>query len=41
MLKILEEIGSKTPNYIKTRPPNRYSNYKTSIDIKPIDKDKA
>ena len=38
MLKILEKIGIKRPNHIITRSPNQYPNYKTSTEIKPINK---
>ena len=41
MLKILEKTGNKRPIYIKTRSPNQYPNYKTSTDIKPINKNKG
>ena len=41
MLKILEKIGNKRPIHIKTRSPNQYPNYKTSIEIKPINKYKG
>ena len=40
MLKVLETIGNKKPIHIITRSPNRYPSYKTSNEIKPIDKDK-
>ena len=36
MLKILEKKGNKRPIHIITRSPNQYPNYKTSIEIKPI-----
>ena len=36
MLKVLEKIGNKRPILIVTRSPNQYPNYKTSIEIKPI-----
>ena len=36
MLKVLEKIDSKRPIQIITRSPNQYPNYKTSIEIKPI-----
>ena len=38
MLKILEKIGNERPIHIITRSPNQYPNYKTSNEIKPIDK---
>ena len=38
MLKILEKIGNKRPINIITRSPNQYPNYKTSNEIKPINK---
>ena len=38
MLKVLEKIGDQRPIYIITRSPNQYPNYKTSTDIKPINK---
>ena len=41
MLKILEKLGNKRPIHIITRSPNQYSNYKTSTDIKPINKYKG
>ena len=41
MLKILEKIDSKRPIHIITRSPNQYPNYKTSIEIKPINKYKG
>ena len=41
MLKMLEKIGSKRPIHIITRSPNQYPNYKTSTDIKPINKYKG
>ena len=41
MIKILEKIGNKGPIHIITRSPNQYPNYKTSTDIKPINKYKA
>ena len=36
MLKVLEEIGNKRPIHIITRSPNHYPNYKTNIEIKPL-----
>ena len=41
MLKILEKIGNKRPIHIISRSPNQYPNYKTSTDIKPINKYKG
>ena len=41
MLKMLEKIGSKRPIHIITRSPNQYPNYKTSTEIKPINKYKG
>ena len=41
MLKVLERIGNKRPINIITRSPNQYTNYKTSTDIKPINKYKG
>ena len=41
MLKVLEKIGNKRPINIITRSPNQYPNYKTSIEIKPINKYKG
>ena len=41
MLKILERIGNKRPIHMITRSPNQYPNYKTSTDIKPINKYKG
>ena len=41
MLKVLEKIGNKRPVHIITRSPNQYPNYKTSTDIKPINKYKG
>ena len=38
MLKLLENIGNKRPIRIITRSPNQYPNYKTSIEIKPMNK---
>ena len=40
-LKILEKIGNKRPIHIITRSPNQYPNYKTSTEIKPINKYKG
>ena len=41
MLKILEKISKKRRIRIITRSPNQYPNYKTSNEIKPIDKYKG
>ena len=41
MLKILEKMDNKRPIHIITRSPNQYPNYKTSTEIKPINKDKG
>ena len=41
MLKILEKIGNKRPIHIITRSPNQYPKYRTSTDIKPINKYKG
>ena len=41
MLKILEKISNKKPIHIITRSPNQYPNYKTSTEIKPINKYKG
>ena len=41
MLKVLEKIGNKGPIHIITRSPNQYPNYRTSSDIKPINKYKG
>ena len=41
MLKVLEKIGNKRPIHIITRSPNQYRNYKTSNEIKPINKYKG
>ena len=41
MLKILEKIDNKRPIHIITRSPNQYPNYKTSKEIKPINKYKG
>ena len=41
MLKILEKIDNQRPIHIITRSPNQYPNYKTSTDIKPINKYKG
>ena len=41
MLKKLEKIGDKRPIHIITRSLLQYSNYKTSDEIKPINKYKG
>ena len=41
MLKIPEKIGNKRPMHIITRSLNQYPTYKTSNEIKPIDKYKG
>ena len=41
MLKILEKMGNRRPIHTITRSPNQYSNYKTSTEIKPINKYKG
>ena len=41
MLKVLEKNGNKRPIHIITRSPNQYPNYKTSNEIKPINKYKG
>ena len=41
MLKVLEKIGDQRPIHIITRSPNQYPNYKTSNEIKPINKYKG
>ena len=41
MLKMLEKIGKQRPIHIITRSPNQYPNYKTSNEIKPINKYKG
>ena len=38
MLKVLEKIGNKRSIHIITRSPNQYPNYKTSTEVKPINK---
>ena len=38
MLKVLEQIGKKRPIQLITQSPNQYPNFKTSIEIKSIDK---
>ena len=41
MLKLLEKISDQRPIHIITRSPNQYPNYKTSNEIKPINKYKG
>ena len=41
MLKILKKIDNQRPIHIITRSPNQYPNYKTSNEIKPINKYKG
>ena len=41
MLKVLEKMDNQRPIHIITRSPNQYPNYKTSSDIKPINKYKG
>ena len=41
MLKVREKIGDQRPIHIITRSPNQYPNYKTSNEIKPINKYKG
>ena len=41
MLKILEKIDNQRPIHIITRSPNQYPNYKTSTEIKLINKYKG
>ena len=41
MLKVLQKIGNKRPIHIITRSPNQYPDYKTSNEIKPINKYKG
>ena len=41
MLKVLEKIGNKRPIHIIPSSPNQYPNYKTSNEIKPINKYKG
>ena len=38
MLKVLDKIGNKKPINKITRSPNQYPNYKTSTEIKPLNK---
>ena len=41
MLKVLEKIGNKRPIHLITRSPNQYPNFKTSTEIKLINKYKG
>ena len=41
MLKTLEKICNKRPLHIITRSPNQYPNYKTTTEIKPLNKYKG
>ena len=41
MLKVLEKIGDKTPIHIITGSPNQHPNYKTTNEIKAINKYKG
>ena len=41
MLELLEKIGNQRPIHLITRSPNQYPNYKTSTEIKPINKYKG
>ena len=41
MLKVLEKIGNRRPIHLVTRSPNQNPDYKTSTDIKPINKYKG
>ena len=41
MFKVLEKIGNKRPINIITRSPNQNPNYKTSTEVKPINKYKG
>ena len=41
MLQVLEKIGNQRPIHIITRSPNQYPNYKTTNEIKPINKYKG
>ena len=38
ILKVLEKLGNKRPNNTISRSPNQYPNYKTSTEVKPINK---
>ena len=41
MHKVLEKIGNKRPILKLTRSPNQYPNYKTTNELKPINKYKG
>ena len=41
MLKVLEKIDNRRPIHTITRSPNQYPNYKTSTEIKPVNKYKG
>ena len=41
MLKVLEKIGNQRPIHIITPSPNQYPNFKTTNEIKPINKYKG
>ena len=41
LLRMLEKVGNKRPVHIITRSPNQYPNYKTSNEIKHINKYKG
>ena len=41
MLEKLEKVGNKRPTKIITRSPNRYPNFKKSIDIKLLNKNEG
>ena len=41
MLKVLEKIDNQRPIHVIPRSPNQYPNYKTSNEIKPINKYKG
>ena len=41
IFKVLKKINNKRPIHITTKSPNQYPNYKTSTEIKPINKYKG
>ena len=41
MLKVFEKIGNRKPIHIITRSPNQCPNYKTTTEIKPVNKYKG
>ena len=41
MLRVLKKIGNQRPIHIISRSPNQHPNYKTSNEIKPINKNKG